>query len=190
MSKKTTETLYNFSMIYVEAESNLGLFYQESHTKSSLDDENCTTEDILDRMIDEMKPVVLQVIDGRLMAVRESDRFTFTEDMEGESNYHLAVVPGDDEDEEQIPVAPNITEEAAFGNVPFWYDGSGYRKVSDFNGFVGVVGRDEEFFEEVKEMAKSEYFTFYPQYICFDENEIDSAEIITQTTEVKVTVKK
>lgn len=184
MSKKITETLYRFSMIYVEAESNLGLFYQEGHVKSFLDKEDCTSEDILERMIDEMKPVTLRVVDGRLMVVYETNRFVFSTDVEDGNRFNLAVVPADDE--EQIPVAPNITEEAAFGRVPFWYDGSGYRKVSDFNDFVEVVDVDEEFFGEIKEMAKSKSFTFFPRYLCFDEEEIESKNIITQTTETKV----
>lgn len=184
MSNKSTETLYSFSMIYVEAESNLGLFYQERHIKTGLDIQNCTSEDILDRMINEMKPLTLQVVDGRLMVAKESSRFVFKTDLEGESRFHLALVPA--EDEEQIPVAPNITEEAAFGRVPFWYDDSGYRKVSDFDGFVEVFSPDNDFFSEIKEMARSKSFTFFPQYLCFDEDEVEARSITKTMSKTEV----
>lgn len=184
MNNKPTETLYSFSMIYVEAESNLGLFYQERHIKTGLDLQNCTSEDILERMIGDAKPVTLRVVDGRLMVEYETNRFVFRTDLEDESGFYLAVVPA--EDEEQIPVAPNITEEAAFGRVPFWYDDSGYRKVSDFDGFVEVFSPDNDFFSKIKEMARSKSFTFFPQYLCFDEDEVEARSITKTMSKTEV----
>ncbi|TDA65787.1 hypothetical protein E0765_04715 [Sulfuricurvum sp. IAE1] len=187
MSDTTKETLYSFSVIYGEGESNLGLFYQESHTKSSLAEEDTSIEDILTKMLEEMKPLKVQVIDGRLMVVRESHRFTFTEDLEGDCRYAMAILPG--EDEEQINVSPNITEEAGHGMRPFWYDGSGMRKVSDFDNFVEVFGTDDEFFQEVKAIAASEDLVFFPQYLCLDEQEVDPTTLIPHVSEVKVVTK-
>lgn len=181
------ETLYHFSVIYVEEQSNLGLFYQESLSKSTLDAEDTTHEDILTRIMEDFKGVTLQVVDGRLMVVWESQRFTFTEDLEGDSCYSLAVVPADDE--EQIPFPPNITEEAGHGMRPFWYDGSGMRKVADFNNFVEVFGTDDEFFDEVKSVVQNEKLVFYPQYLCFEEQEVEHDHILSHTREIKVAVK-
>lgn len=188
MENKTTEPFYTFSVIYTEAESNLGLFYQESHAKSSLDAEDTSVEDILTRILEDLKAMTIRVVDDRLMVVRGSNRFTFTNDLEDDDGYYmLAILPGDDE--EQIPVEPNITEEAAIGMRPFWYDGSGMRKVSEFDGFVEVFGKEDAFFDEVKTIAQNEILTFYPSYLCLDEKEVDPKTITTQMTEVKVSVK-
>lgn len=178
---KKKDTLYTFSVIYGEAESNIGLFYQESHTKTSLDEEDTTPEDILTRIADDLEIVTLRVADGKLMAVMESGRFTYSNDLEDVGRFHLAVMPG--EDEEQIPFEPNITEDG-------FYDENEIRNVSDFNGFVEVVETDDDFFAEIKAMAQNENFVFYPEYICFDEDEVDSSSIETFTTKTVIRLKK